>query len=349
MRRDRSQASGRWQPVVVARLLLGPSARNRSRAAHRGFHIAYISASATLKPGKQWEAWYAFLTEKHGLSKKPAFVGMSRGGEYAYTWATTQSDKVACIYADNPAISPEVLEKLGDLAAEDVPLLHVCGSIDPLLGRSSTVIENLYQQFGGRISVMSKKGTAIIRTACAIPSQSPTSLREVSAGDESDRPPYLGGRVPKTSFYSLETSYQYFPCGRRYITCRGPFFAECYDRYSSPSAVLKGRSTLSSQERRAGQAVGFPRRLRRSRRGRRSGAAGQGFSYRDRAGAVQRRSALAARIGTRSTNTSSITAFPSSRCWRGPAARRAKRMPGRSRTQIKSPAFTPRIRCCIAP
>src|SRR6266446_5697354 len=54
----------------------------------RGFHVAYISANATLRPGKEWEAWYAFLTEKHGLSKKPAFVGMSRGGEYAYTWAT---------------------------------------------------------------------------------------------------------------------------------------------------------------------------------------------------------------------------------------------------------------------
>ena len=42
----------------------------------RGFHIAYISANATLKPGKEWDAWYAYLTEKHGLSKKPAFIGM---------------------------------------------------------------------------------------------------------------------------------------------------------------------------------------------------------------------------------------------------------------------------------
>lgn len=44
----------------------------------RGFHIAYISADASLKPDKYWDAWYAFLTEKHGLSKKPAFIGMSR-------------------------------------------------------------------------------------------------------------------------------------------------------------------------------------------------------------------------------------------------------------------------------
>ena len=37
-------------------------------------------------------------------------------------------------------------------------ILHVCGSIDPLLGRVSTVIENIYQQHGGRISVMIKEG-----------------------------------------------------------------------------------------------------------------------------------------------------------------------------------------------
>src|ERR1035438_9986016 len=64
----------------------------------RGFHVAYISANATLKPGEEWDAWYEFLTEQHGLSNMPAFIGMSRGGEYSYTWATTHSDKVSCIY-----------------------------------------------------------------------------------------------------------------------------------------------------------------------------------------------------------------------------------------------------------
>ena len=46
----------------------------------RGFHIAFI----TPDPGKQWDAWYAWLTENHGLSKKPAFVGMSKGGVNEY-------------------------------------------------------------------------------------------------------------------------------------------------------------------------------------------------------------------------------------------------------------------------
>src|SRR5579863_8419552 len=39
----------------------------------RGFHIGFIWCDA----GKPWDAWYAFLTEEHALSKKPAFIGMS--------------------------------------------------------------------------------------------------------------------------------------------------------------------------------------------------------------------------------------------------------------------------------
>jgi len=62
------------------------------------FSIAFI----TPDPGKQWDAWYSYLTEKHGLSKKPAFVGMSKGGVNEYDWATANPDKVSCIYADNP-------------------------------------------------------------------------------------------------------------------------------------------------------------------------------------------------------------------------------------------------------
>ncbi len=43
----------------------------------RGFHIAFI----TPDPDKTWDAWYAWLVQKHGLSPKPAFIGMSNRGE----------------------------------------------------------------------------------------------------------------------------------------------------------------------------------------------------------------------------------------------------------------------------
>jgi pimeloyl-ACP methyl ester carboxylesterase len=206
----------------------------------RGFHVAYISANATLKPDKTWEAWYGFLTEKQGLSKKPAFVGMSRGGEYAYIWATANPSKVSCIYADNPGVNPDVLKKLGDLASAGVPLLHVCGSIDPLLERSASTIETIYQQFGGRISTMIKEGAG----------HHPHSLRDARPiadfisqqvqPDVNNPPPYLSGRVSRSSFYGRENAYRYFPSEGLYITCRGPWFQPSFDRYSFNLSGVEG-------------------------------------------------------------------------------------------------------------
>jgi pimeloyl-ACP methyl ester carboxylesterase len=198
----------------------------------RGFHVAYVSANATLKPDRTWEAWYAFLTEKHGLSKKPAFVGMSRGGEYAYTWATANPDRVSCIYADNPGTNPNILGNLGDLAAADVPILHVCGSIDPLLGRVSSAIEAIYQQFGGRISVMIKEGAGHHPHSLRDPGPIADFISQHVEPAPRSRPPYLGGRTSRTSFYGRANIYRDFPNEGTYITCRGPWFGPSFDRYS---------------------------------------------------------------------------------------------------------------------
>jgi pimeloyl-ACP methyl ester carboxylesterase len=210
----------------------------------RGFHVAYISANATLKPGKPWEAWYAFLTEKHGLSKKPAFVGMSRGGEYSYIWATAHPDKVSCIYADNPGVNPEVLKKLADLAAADVPILHVCGSIDPLLGRSATTIESIYQQFGGRISTMIKEGRGHHPHSLRDPKPIADFISQSVQPAGGAPPSYLGDRPSKGSFYGLENSYRSVPKEGIFITCRGPWFTECYDRYSFNRSGVEGAITV---------------------------------------------------------------------------------------------------------
>ena len=145
----------------------------------RGFHIAYITANSSLKPDKKWDAWYEFLTGKHGLSRKPAFIGMSRGGEYAFTWATAHADCVSCIYADNPVGNPEMLMRLGDLARHDVAVLQVCGGIDPILGRWALTIET-------RAELSWRDGTgsslprtqvfscfAVLHPPCALPAARP--------------------------------------------------------------------------------------------------------------------------------------------------------------------------------
>jgi len=197
----------------------------------RGFHIAYITADANLRPDLKWDAWYAFLTEKQSLSKRPAFIGMSRGGEYAFTWATANPDKVACIYADNPGGNKDIFRRLPDLAGNDVPLLLVCGSIDPLLGRVALPIESAYRQFGGRASIMIKEGAGhhphSLRDPKPIADFITQSVREAPGAP----PAFVGSGANKTAFYSVENAYRDFPSERTYVTCRGPVFAPCYDRY----------------------------------------------------------------------------------------------------------------------
>src|SRR5207247_2108252 len=60
----------------------------------RGFHIAFAAPDADAQ-GKVWDTWYHFLTEKHGLAKKAAFVGMSKGGVNEFNWGVVNPDKVA--------------------------------------------------------------------------------------------------------------------------------------------------------------------------------------------------------------------------------------------------------------
>jgi pimeloyl-ACP methyl ester carboxylesterase len=210
----------------------------------RGFHIAYIESSQDLKPGRQWDAWYEFLTGKHGLSPKPAFVGMSRGGEYAYTWATRNPDKVACIYADNPGGNWEVLTKLAALATNDVPLLHVCGSIDPILGKFTLPMENIYHQFGGRISVMVKEGRGHHPHSLREPKPIADFIEQSVKETNSAPPEFVGQRFSRSSYYSLANAYKNYPSEGTYITLRGPLFTECYACYQIELPQVEAFTTV---------------------------------------------------------------------------------------------------------
>src|SRR5579862_1690076 len=107
---------------------------------NRGFHVAYVAPDPG-RQGKAWDRWYKFLTEDHGLSKKAAFIGMSKGGVNEFNWGVGNPDKVACIYADNPALYEEDFAKVSELAKHGVPLLHICGTEDFLLQRHTLVVE----------------------------------------------------------------------------------------------------------------------------------------------------------------------------------------------------------------
>jgi hypothetical protein len=216
----------------------------------RGFHIAYISVdpkprSTTELPMDElmdelgmsrrslteWDAWYAYLTGQYGLSKKPAFIGMSRGGIFEYRWGTANPDKVCCIYADNPGMEREGFQRLGALARADVPVLQICGSIDPIFGEYASAIEAIYQQFGGRISMMVKEGYAHHPHSLRNPKPIADFIEQSVQAVSGPAPAFAGDRFTRTSYYSIENFYRDYPDEDTYITCRGPLFSPCYDRY----------------------------------------------------------------------------------------------------------------------
>jgi hypothetical protein len=169
---------------------------------------------------------------------------MSRGGYNAYLWATANPDRVSCIYADNPAVSPDSLGKLAALARNDVPLLHVCGSLDPLLANHTLAVESLYQHLGGRISVLIKEGAGHHPHSL----RDPTPLVDFLVGAQQPAavapPPFVGKTFTRSAFYAVENSYREFAREGGHVTCRGPLFTPSYDRYEFRLEGVQGAVTV---------------------------------------------------------------------------------------------------------
>ena len=201
----------------------------------RGFHIAFVAPDAG-RQGKVWDTWYKFLTEKHGLAKKAAFIGMSKGGVNEFNWGVVNPDKVACIYADNPALYDEDFAKIPELAKHDVPLLHICGSEDFLLQRHTRVVENMYHQLGGQITVIIKEGHA--HHPHSLQNAKPIAdwIEQHMTPSTANRPAFVDATFTKGYYYSLEPSFIYLKEEDTYATARGPGFTECYDRYDGPTS-----------------------------------------------------------------------------------------------------------------
>jgi pimeloyl-ACP methyl ester carboxylesterase len=165
----------------------------------RGFHVAYMDVAGLYGSPKavaHWDAFYKYVTEKHGFARKPALEGMSRGGLIIFNWAAANPDKVACIYADAPVCdfkswpggrgrgkgSPRdwqsclkaygvteaeglawrnnPIDNLAPLAKAGVPLLHVCGDADQVvpIEENTGIVEKRYRELGGSIRAIHKPG-----------------------------------------------------------------------------------------------------------------------------------------------------------------------------------------------
>ena len=143
---------------------------------------------------RHFDAFYAAITAK-GLARKGTLIGLSRGGLYAYNWASQNPDKVLCLYADAPVCDfkswpggrgqgkgsrsdwQELLQAyeftdeaaalawprnpvdcLAALAQAGVPLIHVVGDVDEVVpvAENSSIVEQRYRALGGTITVFHK-------------------------------------------------------------------------------------------------------------------------------------------------------------------------------------------------
>ena len=89
--------------------------------------------------------------------------GAGGGAGEVYAWAIENPDKVSCVYAENPRMhstlaKTQPLDNLAPLAKANVPLLHVCGSLDPWFKDNTLEVEKRYKKLGGKIQVIVKKG-----------------------------------------------------------------------------------------------------------------------------------------------------------------------------------------------
>jgi pimeloyl-ACP methyl ester carboxylesterase len=165
-----------------------------------GYHVVHLKTQdlfGSPKAMTAWEPFYKQLVEQHGLAKKAAYVGISRGGLYCYNWASLHPDRVACIYADGPvcdintwplakgrgpgspgeiprllaaydvadeaALQKVVLnpiDRLQPIAAAKIPLIHVYGDADTPVpwDQNTIVLADRYKALGGEITLIAKPG-----------------------------------------------------------------------------------------------------------------------------------------------------------------------------------------------
>ncbi len=166
----------------------------------KGFHVVYIDVGNTFgcpDALAHWDVFYRVLTGEHGLARKPALEGLSRGGLYCFNWAAEHPERVACIYADAPvcdfkswpagkgkgkgsagdwkkliqdyhfaseaealAYDKNPVDRLKPLADAKIPLIHVCGDADDVVpyDENTAVVAERYKKLGGSITLIIKKG-----------------------------------------------------------------------------------------------------------------------------------------------------------------------------------------------
>jgi pimeloyl-ACP methyl ester carboxylesterase len=164
-----------------------------------GFHVVYVDVAGLFGNDEAvhlWDQFYKFLRKKYKLNEKAVLEGMSRGGLIVYNWASQNTDKVACIYADAPVCdikswpgglfsgkgSPSEWETCLNayqlnqesvltfnniplnnaikVAKANIPAIHVCGLADDVVPytENTEILAKNFKNAGGKIVLIQKEG-----------------------------------------------------------------------------------------------------------------------------------------------------------------------------------------------
>ena len=119
------EADRAGKSLVVAGLLLGSSAADRGGAAPPGIPHCVCRARSE-RPGKTMGC---LVQVSHRTTRTLSQAGLHRRRQGRCKRIQLGSHEPRqnchCIYADNPAIYPDDLAKIGELARRDVPLLSI--------------------------------------------------------------------------------------------------------------------------------------------------------------------------------------------------------------------------------
>ena len=165
----------------------------------KGFHVVYVDVAdlfGNQEAVKLWDQFYEHCVSEYKLNPKVVLEGMSRGGLIIYNWASQNTDKVFCIYADAPVCdikswpgglytgkgSPDAWEvclaahNLDSVSVMDfknipintcinvakagIPVIHVYGESDIVVPHTenTNLLAEQFKAAGGNIELIGKEG-----------------------------------------------------------------------------------------------------------------------------------------------------------------------------------------------
>jgi hypothetical protein len=113
-------------------------------------------------------------------------------------------------------------------------LLHVVGTEDFVLQRHTMMVERMYHQLGGSITVIMKEGVAHHPHRLEDPTPIADWIEQHMQPVDANRPAFADSTYAKTHYYSLDNSYIFLKKEDTYATVRGPGYVPSYDRYTGP-------------------------------------------------------------------------------------------------------------------